>query len=331
MGPMTYRKSGVDIDLANRFVDSIKRIAGQSHNALVLKGIGSFGAFFRLPKGKYRNPILVSSADGVGTKLKCAMLAGKFEGLGIDLVGMNVNDILTSGARPLFFLDYIAVGRIRLEVMREIVTGIVQGCKLSSCALIGGETAEMPGVYRKDDFDLAGFAVGVVEEAKIIAGHGIRENDAVVGLASSGFQSNGFSLVRKALSRSFIIQHADEILKPTRIYVPQILELIKRVDVLGMAHITGGSFYDKVPRIIPHRLGVLIHAGSWKVPEVFKWVQQKGGVSPKEMHRTFNMGIGFVVVVRQKDVLKTLNLLSKAGVESWVIGKVIRGKGVTLQ
>lgn len=330
-GGLSYKKSGVDIDKANDFVDAIKPYAKRTHRPGVMKGIGGFGACFKLPKGKYKNPVMVSSTDGVGTKLKCAQAAGKLSGLGIDLVAMNVNDILTCGAEPLFFLDYLAVGRLQPRAMSEIVKGIAEGCRQSACALIGGETAEMPGVYSKDDFDIAGFAVGVVEEKKMINGSRIKPGDTLIGLASSGIHSNGFSFVRKALPMPFILKHADEILAPTRIYVKPVLSLIQRVSVAGMAHITGGGFYDKIGRILPRGIGVVINSGSWRVPRVFGWIQERSKAGLREMHRTFNMGIGYVIIVPPEKTLKTLNLLSKSGVEAWAIGRAEKGEGVRIQ
>ena len=328
---LTYKKSGVDIDKADAFVETIKPIARRSHGAGVMRGIGGFGAFFKPPLHKYRRPVLVSSTDGVGTKLKCAIEAGRLRGLGIDLVGMNVNDILTCGAEPLFFLDYMAVGHMQPAAMTEIVRGIADGCKESGCSLIGGETAEMPGVYAGDDFDIAGFAVGIVEESKIINGKGMKPGDVIIGCASSGIHSNGFSFVRKAFSKAFIKEHAEEILMPTRLYVRPILEVLKRTEVIAMAHITGGGFYDKLGRVLPEGLGAEIDTGSWRVPRVFKWLQEKSGASVTEMHRTFNMGIGYALVVSPKRAVKTLNLLGKAGLPSWIIGKVVKGAGVRIQ
>ena len=328
---LTYRRSGVHIDKADAFVESIKPLARKTHRPGVLKGIGGFGAFFNLNGSGYRKPVFVSSADGVGTKLLSASQAGRYDVLGVDLVAMNVNDILTSGAEPLFFLDYLAVGRLNPSVLKQVVRGIARGCREAGCALIGGETAEMPGLYRGEDFDLAGFAVGVVEEDRIIDGSRIRTGDSIIGCASSGIHSNGFSLVRKVFSKEFIRAHAAEVLAPTRIYVKPILELLRREEVSGMAHITGGGFYDKIGRILPQGTQALVDAGSWRMPRVFQWIQKKSGSNLKEMHRTFNMGIGYVVVVPEKQALRTLKLLGKAGLECWVIGRIGRGSGVRVQ
>ena len=328
---VTYRKSGVHIDRANAFIDAIKPLARSTHRPGVMKGIGGFGAFFKLNGAGYRKPVFVSSADGVGTKLLSAAVVKKYDFLGVDLVAMNVNDILTSGAEPLFFLDYMAVGKLNPAVLKEVVRGIVKGCRESGCALIGGETAEMPGLYREDDFDLAGFAVGVVEEDRIIDGSRIEPGHAVIGCASSGIHSNGFSMVRKVFSKAFIIEHAREVLAPTRIYVKPVLEVLKRVEVSGMAHITGGGFYDKIGRILPKGTRAVIDAGSWRAPRVFRWLEEKSGTTPKEMHHTFNMGIGFVLVVPEKEALRALKALAKAGLQAWAIGKITKGSGVTIQ
>ncbi len=331
MAKLTYKKSGVDIDKANSFIEQVKPMIKKTQREEVIGGIGGFGALFKLPLGKYKNPILVSATDGVGTKLKCAKLAKKYEMLGIDLVAMNVNDIVTCGAEPLFFLDYFAVGKIEIDFMKEVMKGITGACKDSGCALIGGETAEMPGVYRTGDFDLAGFCVGIVEEDKRIDGSKVQEGDAIIGLASTGFHSNGFSFVRKALTNQFILEHADEILRPTQLYVKVALELIKKVDVHAMAHITGGGFYENIPRVLPKGLGAILHAESWKIPSVFQWVSEKAKVSFKEMYRTFNMGIGYVVVVPQADAHKALKTINRMDIDAWVIGEINKGDGVSIQ
>lgn len=328
---LSYRKCGVDIDKANVFVESIKPYARATRRPEVVAGIGGFGALFALPKRGYKDPVLVSSTDGVGTKLKLAKLAGRYEGLGIDLVAMNVNDILTLGAEPLFFLDYFAVGAIDLKMMKEVVRGIGKGCEQAGCALIGGETAEMPGLYAKGDFDLAGFAVGVVERSKIIDRSQVGVGDALVGVASSGLHSNGFSFVRKALPSKFVLEHAEEILKPTRIYVKPVRSLLTRETVHGMAHVTGGGFFDNIPRVLPEGCGARIHAGSWPVPRVFRWIQERGNVTVREMYRTFNMGIGFVIVVPKNRALRVISHLAKFKEHAWVIGEVVKENGVTIQ
>lgn len=329
--PLNYKRSGVDIDKANDFVESIKPYAKATRRPEVLAGIGGFGALCRLPGRGYKNPILVSSTDGVGTKLKLAKLAGRFEGLGVDLVAMNVNDILTLGAEPLFFLDYFAVGKLEPDMMKAVIRGIAKGCREAGCALIGGETAEMPGLYSHGDFDLAGFCVGVVEQSEIIDGSRVAPGDAIVGVASSGVHSNGFSFVRKVFKNSFVLQHAEEILKPTRIYVKPILSLIKKEPVHSLAHITGGGFIDNIPRVLPPGCGAKIHMGSWPVPRVFRWIEEAGRVSPREMYRTFNMGVGLVLVTPKERALKVIQHLSKQGERAWVVGEIVKGKGVMVQ
>lgn len=331
MKSVSYRDAGVDIDKANRFVDAIKPLARATRRPEVLAGIGGFGALCRLPRKKYKDPILVSSTDGVGTKLKLAMLCGRFEGLGVDLVAMNVNDILTLGAEPLFFLDYFAVGKLDHSRMVEVVRGISEGCKLAGCALIGGETAEMPGLYSNGDFDLAGFCVGVAEREELIDGKKVRPGQAIIGIASSGVHSNGFSLVRKVLRPDFIKQHAEEILKPTRIYVKPVLALLKKEPVYSIAHITGGGFFDNIPRVLAKGCGARIHMGSWPIPRIFRWIQAGGNVQAKEMYRTFNMGVGMVLVTEKERAQKVISQLAKFKERAWVIGEVVKGEGVSVQ
>lgn len=328
---MTYSRAGVDIDKADSFIESIKSYARMTRRPEVLAGIGGFGALCRIPVKGYKEPILVSSADGVGTKLKVAKAEGRFEGLGIDLVGMNVNDILTLGAEPLFFLDYFAVGKLEPAMMREVIRGIAKGCKRAGCALIGGETAEMPGVYRNGDFDLAGFCVGVVDRDKVIDGKLAKAGDALIGVASSGVHSNGFSFVRKVLKPNFISAHAEEILKPTKIYVKPVLSLLRKEPIHSMAHITGGGFFENIPRVLPAGCGADIQLGSWPVPRVFKWIGDAGRVSAKEMFRTFNMGIGFILATPKDRAQRVVSHLKKEGERAWVIGQIVKGKGVTIQ
>ncbi len=325
-----YKKAGVDIDKADSFIDAIKPLAKATRRPEVMAGIGGFGALCRIPQ-KYKKPILVSSSDGVGTKLKAAKMAGLVEGLGIDLVAMNVNDILTLGAEPLFFLDYFAVGKVDVPMMKSVVKGIAEGCQQSGCSLIGGETAEMPGVYMRGDFDLAGFSVGIVEESRIVDGKNTREGHVIIGLASSGIHSNGFSLVRKVLKEDFIRSHAAEILKPTRIYVKPILSLLEKEPVFSMAHITGGGFFDNIPRVLPEGCGANIHMGSWPIPRVFHWIEEAGNIEAREMYRTFNMGVGFILVTPKERALKVISHLAKFKQHAWVVGEIVKGKGVTIQ
>ena len=322
MKTLTYKNSGVDIDAADRFVKAIKPLT---------KGIGGFGGLCKLDTKKYKEPYLVASTDGVGTKLKIAFLAGKHDTVGIDLVGMNVNDVLCVGAKPLFFLDYIATGKIEKKVLVDVVKGIAEGCRQANCALVGGETAEMPGFYQHGEYDLAGFCVGVVEKSKAMNGSKIKAGDILIGIESNGLHSNGFSLVRKVFSKKELLQHANELLKPTRIYVKPILHLLSAIRyplsvIKGIAHITGGAFYDKIPRIIPKDLGIRIDKSSWPVPEIFKLIQEKGNVPEADMYRTLNMGIGMVLVIDKGSSNKIISYLAKQGLKSWIIGEVVRSK-----
>ena len=330
--PLTYRDAGVDIDAGDALVEDIKSVVRPTLRPEVLGGVGGFGALVRIP-ARYRRPVLVSGTDGVGTKLKLAIEARRYDGLGIDLVAMCVNDILVSGAEPLFFLDYYATGRLDRRVASAVVRGIAEGCRQAGAALVGGETAEMPGLYRRGDFDIAGFAVGVVEEDSIIDGSGIVPGDALIGLPSSGPHSNGYSLIRKIVARG---KHrlgkrfgrgtlADALLAPTRIYVKPMLELVGAVPVKGMAHITGGGITDNVPRVLPAGCAAAVDMASWTRPAIFDWLQQQGGVAEAEMRRTFNCGVGFVVVVDRADARRSLDLLRASGQSPWPLGEITRG------
>jgi len=330
---LTYKKAGVDIQKAADFKQRIKSLVRKSFSKEVLKDIGGFGGFFKFPFKNYQQPILVSSADGVGTKLKIATLVNKHDTVGIDLVAMNVNDILCTGAEPLFFLDYIAFSKLKPDVLFQIIKGINKACIQAGCSLIGGETAQLPGMYQKDEYDLAGFCVGVVERKNIIDGLKIKAGDLVVGLQSNGLHSNGFSLVRKVFSEKELKKLSEELLKPTRIYVKPILGLLRntqsaiRNPLHGIAHITGGAFYDKIKRILPSDVEVLIKKDSWPVPSIFRLIQKKGNILDKEMYHTFNMGIGMVLIIEPKEVNTVILKLAKAGIKSWIIGKVNKGKG----
>ncbi len=321
---LTYKTAGVDIGAANRFVDSVKTMAKSTMVPGVMSRPGSFGALFAPQLKGYKKPVLVSSTDGVGTKLLVANLVGRHNTVGIDLVAMNVNDILCTGARPLFFLDYIACGKLDRRVLNDVMKGIAAGCRLAGCALIGGETAEMPGMYRSKDYDLAGFVVGIVEGARIINGSAIKEGDVLIGLPSSGLHSNGYSLARKALSLREQKMYAGILLKATCIYVKPMLDLIARVNVKGMAHMTGGAWYEKLTKILPKGLCFSVDKNSWPKPRIFQLIQDKGKVSEYEMYRTFNMGIGFALVVDPKNAALTQAVLRRHKVEPFVIGKVIR-------
>jgi len=327
---LTYKQAGVDIRKADSLVGEIKAMVKSTDRPEVLREIGSFGGLFKFNK-KYKNPILVSSSDGVGTKLKIATLANKHGSVGIDLVAMNVNDVLCCGAEPLFFLDYLGCSKLEPKVFRDIVKGVCEGCKQAGCALIGGETAEMPGMYQKGEYDLAGFCVGVVERDKILDGSNIKIGDVVVGLASNGLHSNGFSLVRRVFSKNELRLNAKELLRPTRIYVKPILSLLSTrysllaTSIKGIAHVTGGAFYDKIKRIIPANLNIEIKRGTWPIPAIFKLVQNRGNIKDKEMFHTFNMGIGMVVVLESAAAEKAIKILSQFGLRSWIIGRVVKG------
>ena len=326
MTTVNYKTSGVDIDRANGFVKAIQASVRSTYTKDVLKRKGAFGGLYSLAKGKYKDPVLVSSSDGVGTKLLIANAVNKHDSVGIDLVAMNVNDILCVGARPLFFLDYIACGKLEPKILQDVVKGIAAGCRQSGCGLIGGETAEMPGMYKAKDYDLAGFAVGVVDKKYIIDGSKIKQGDRVIGLASSGLHSNGFSLVRKVFTKAEQKKYAAELLKPTRIYVKEILDVIKKFNVRGLAHNTGGAFYDKLTKIVPEGLCLSIDAGSWRVPEIFLEIQRRGKVKNKDMFSTFNMGIGMILVVRAKEVKGIRSLLSRKRLRSFEIGEVAKNQ-----
>jgi phosphoribosylformylglycinamidine cyclo-ligase len=324
--PVRYRDAGVNIDEADRAVSSIKKFARQTFTPGVLTEIGSFGAMYQL--AGYRKPVLVSSADGVGTKLKVAFLTGRHGTVGEDLVNHCVNDIAVQGAIPLFFLDYFAVGKLDAEVAAQVVSGIARGCKKNGCALIGGETAELPGFYARGEYDLAGFCVGVVEKSRILDGSRVKAGDAVIGLASSGLHSNGFSLARKVFEKDLGAQLVRELLEPTRIYVKDCLALREAVDVHAFAHITGGGLPGNLPRVLPEGHRALLRRGSWPVPAIFGRIQQAGDVEDAEMLRTFNMGIGMCAVVARADLARALELLAKRGQPAYEIGAIESAPGL---
>jgi phosphoribosylformylglycinamidine cyclo-ligase len=323
----TYKSAGVDIDKANRLVLDYRSFAASTRIPGVISDVGSFGALFRPDIRRFKDPVLVSSTDGVGTKLKLAFLVDKHETVGIDLVAMSANDILCSGAEGMFFLDYIATGRIRARVLRDVVKGIARGCREAGFALVGGETAEMPGMYKDDEYDLAGFGVGIVERRGIIDGRTSEIGDVVIGLESSGPHSNGYSLIRKVFTPGELVRHSKELLAPTRLYAKHILALKKRVRINGIAHITGGAFYDKIPRIIPKGMAIEIDRCSWKAPKIFSLMKEKGSIDDREMYRTFNMGIGMVAVLGRRDADRAMRILASTGLRSHVIGRVLKGRG----
>lgn len=323
---MTYRQAGVDVAKAGRFVRRIQRLAEATRRPGLLRGIGGFGGLFDPRPVAGAGVILVASADGVGTKLCLARRAGLYAPLGVDLVAMNVNDLVCTGATPLFFLDYLAVGKLRSQVLLEIIRGIVRGCRQAQCVLLGGETAEMPLVYGREAFDLAGFAVGAVRPGGVLTGAQVRRGHAVLGLASSGLHANGFTLVQKVLSPVQLRRLARRLLTPTRIYVRPVLELLKRrLPVHALAHITGGSFEEKVPKVLPGGVGVRLRKSSWTVPALFRQIQAVGVTEP-EMYRSFNMGIGMVALLPPAAVAAAQRILARCGVDSWVIGEAVRGR-----
>ncbi|MCL4536559.1 MAG: phosphoribosylformylglycinamidine cyclo-ligase [Nitrospirae bacterium] len=336
MEELTYKKAGVDIDEGDRFVSLIAPMVKKTFRPEVMTDIGSFGALFKLDIKKYKEPVLVSGTDGVGTKLKIAFMMDKHDTVGIDLVAMCVNDILTLGAEPLFFLDYFATGRLKSEKASDVVKGIAEGCRESGCSLIGGETAEMPGFYEENEYDLAGFAVGVVDKDRIIDGSKINEGDAVIGIASSGLHSNGYSLARKVFfdAAKFSIDKyipelnttiGEELLKPTRIYVKAFNALKGKIDIHGMAHITGGGIVGNVPRIIRDGLIAVIKENSWPVPPVFSLIKKLGNVPDDDMKKTFNMGIGYVIVLPKKYSDPSIDTLRQYGFDAYRIGFVEKG------
>ena len=326
-----YKDAGVDIDKANIFIDRIKPLIKSTSRKEVMGGLGGFGGLFHLDTRKTKDPILVSSTDGVGTKLKIAQLMDKHDTIGIDLVAMCVNDVIVQGAEPLFFLDYISAGKIDLAREVQIVEGISKGCQEAGCALIGGETAEMPGLYNDGEYDLAGFSVGVVDADKLIDGSEIRVGDRIIGIASNGIHSNGFSLARKVLfeKKTFKINDrlddlnckiGEELLKPTKLYVKSILNLLKNFTIKGIVHITGGGFYDNIPRIVPGPCRAIVQKDSWDVPQIFSIIQKAGHIDHSEMLRVFNMGIGMMIVVPEKDATDVMERLEILGERSYAIG-----------
>ena len=326
---LSYRDAGVDIEAGDALVERIKPLAKKTLREGVLGGIGGFGALFEVPK-RYQEPVLVSGTDGVGTKLKLAFEWNRHDTVGQDLVAMSVNDILVQGAEPLFFLDYFACGKLSVDTAATVVGGIARGCELAGCALIGGETAEMPGMYPEGEYDLAGFAVGAVEKKKIIDGSSIAAGDRILGLASSGAHSNGYSLIRKIIERAQARPSdslngqrlEDVVMAPTRIYVKSMLALMSKLTVKGMAHITGGGLVENVPRVLPENTQAVLHRNAWAMPKLFQWLQEKGGVQDAEMHRVFNCGIGMVVIVNAADAAAAKAQLESTGETVYQLGEI---------
>jgi len=327
---LSYRDAGVDIDAGNALVERIKPLAAATLRPGVLTGLGGFGALFELPVDRYRRPVLVSGTDGVGTKLKLALELDRHDTLGIDLVAMCANDILAAGAEPLFFLDYYATGRLDLAVATSVVAGIAKGCELAGCALCGGETAEMPGLYAHGDYDLAGFCVGIAEKDRLLTPERVRPGDALIALASSGPHANGYSLIRKIIEVSgadLAAPMGDSILgeillAPTRIYVEPLLALMREIPVHGMAHITGGGLVENLPRMLPRGVRARIDLASWQPPAIFDWLQSHGAVTTPEMLRTFNCGVGIVLCLPAADTRRACDLLARFGEQAWPIGSI---------
>jgi phosphoribosylformylglycinamidine cyclo-ligase len=337
---ISYRDAGVDIDAGDELVERIKPLVRRSQRPEVLAGIGGFGALVELPVGRFTRPVLVSGTDGVGTKLRLAIDARRHDTIGIDLVAMCANDVVVQGAEPLFFLDYYATGKLNVDVAEAVIRGIVEGCTQAGAALVGGETAEMPGIYYGDDYDVAGFCVGVVEKDAIIDGSKVRAGDAVIGLSSSGPHSNGYSLIRKVVALSGVDLGSDlegrplieRLLAPTRIYVKALLELIRAVPVGGLAHITGGGLTDNIPRVLPDGLEVVLGRRTWHRDPVFDWLQRQGRIDPAEMYRTFNCGIGMIVIVPRDRADAAISVLKSRGETAQLIGEVRKGgHGVVIE
>lgn len=326
---LSYKDAGVDIDAGNQLVERIKSVTKRTHRPEVRGGLGGFGALCALPE-KYKKPLLVSGTDGVGTKLRLAMDLGRHDSVGIDLVGMCVNDLIVQGAEPLFFLDYYATGKLDVDTAAAVVSGIGEGCEQAGCALIGGETAEMPGMYHGNDYDIAGFCVGVVEQDDVIDGSKVTPGDTLIALASSGPHSNGFSLIRKVLEVSGADPTqafedstlADHLLEPTRIYVKSVLKLLEKVEVHAISHITGGGFWENIPRVLPSNTKAVIDGSSWQWPAIFNWLQQQGNISTHEMYRTFNCGVGLIIALPQANAEQAVNMLNESGENAWVIGSI---------
>ena len=331
---LDYKSAGVDIAAGNALVERIKPWAERTRIPGVMAGLGGFGSLFELPIGRYRQPVLVAGTDGVGTKLKLAIESGRHDGIGIDLVAMCVNDIVVQGAEPLFFLDYYATGKLDVDIAADVIRGIARGCEIAGCALVGGETAEMPGMYREGDYDLAGFAVGIVEKDRVLNGRDVQTGDRLIGLASSGPHSNGYSLIRKILQHSgSSLEHqlngtalSDWLLAPTRIYVKSLLQLFEQTPVRAIAHITGGGITENLPRVLPPGVRALVDPDAWDWPPIFGWLQRQGNVERHEMLRTFNCGIGMIIVVSPRDQAAALRVLQQLGEQPQVIGEIVAGE-----
>ena len=328
MSSLTYKDSGVDITKGNQLIEKIKPIAKSTLRPGVLGGLGGFGAMFEIPLEKYKNPVLISGTDGVGTKLKVAEMLKKHDTIGIDLVAMCVNDLIVQGAEPLFFLDYYATGSLNPEIATSVIEGIGEGCRQSGCSLIGGETAEMPGMYNGEEYDLAGFCVGIVDKNQVIDGSKVNEGDHIVALGSSGPHSNGYSLIRKVLEKSTpSAEQLNSLIEPTRIYVKSILSLSNSLPVHAISHITGGGLLENIPRVLPDHLSAKLNSNSWSQPEIFKWLQKEGNIDSHEMYRVLNCGVGMVVIISKESSSQAIEHLSACGENAWLIGEVVHSKG----
>ena len=328
MSSLTYKDSGVDITKGNKLIEKIKPIAKSTLRPGVLNGLGGFGAMFEIPLDKYKNPVLVSGTDGVGTKLMVAEMLNKHDTIGIDLVAMCVNDLIVQGAEPLFFLDYYATGSLNTEIATSVISGIGEGCIRSGCSLIGGETAEMPGMYKGEEYDLAGFCVGIVEKDNIIDGSKVAVGDQIIALSSSGPHSNGYSLIRKVLEKTTpSSEQLEAILEPTRIYVKSILSLNKSHPIHAISHITGGGLLENIPRVLPKNLAAKLNSNSWETPEIFNWIQDQGKIDTNEMYRVLNCGVGMIVIVPKESLDDSIKLLNSNGEDSWLIGEIVSSNG----
>ena len=331
---MDYKSAGVDIEKANQLISDVKSRIKETFRTEVMSDIGGFAGFFDLVKDKFSDPVLVSSVDGVGTKLKLAFLSNNHSTVGIDLVAMCVNDIITTGAEPLFFLDYFATGKIKENIFNQVISGIIEGCKQANCALLGGETAEMPDFYKEGEYDLAGFVVGIVDKETIIDGSTVKIGNKIIGISSSGVHSNGFSLIRKIFAEKDYFKTFEALekplieilLEPTKIYVSPVIKLIKNFQVNGMAHITGGGLLENIPRILPERAKALINCQNWECPEIFKLIKEYGNVDDMEMFKVFNNGIGYIIIVNENDVQDVLSFLNSLSFNSFEIGEIVERK-----
>ena len=328
MSSLTYQDSGVDINKGNELIEQIKPIAKSTAREGVLAGLGGFGAMFELPINRYKNPVLISGTDGVGTKLKVAEMLNKHDTIGIDLVAMCVNDLIVQGAEPLFFLDYYATGKLNTDIAVSVISGIGEGCKQSGCALIGGETAEMPGMYAGEDYDLAGFCVGIADKKDVIDGSKVKNGDHIIALASSGPHSNGYSLIRKVLeSVEPTEEQLQQLIEPTKIYVKSVLSLLKTHTVHAISHITGGGLLENIPRVLPDDLAAKLDSTSWALPEIFQFLQDTGNIELTEMYRVFNCGVGMVLVLSAEESADAIKHLEAQGEKAWLIGEIVKNDG----